>query len=124
MAIVFIFELATGRPVSSYTGGTSPDSTGTSLTGVTDPAQESPAGIPEQDGEEIEQPQEAPLEEVPPEEAPQQIPDVPEEEVPVPVPVPVPPEPMVPVPVVPVVPVALPAPEPVGPWVVGAPRSL
>lgn len=38
MAIIFIFELATGRPVSSYTGGSSPESTGTTLTGITDPA--------------------------------------------------------------------------------------
>ena len=85
MVIVFIFELATGRPVSSYTGGTSPDSTGTSLTGVTDPARESPDQAPPQDGVEIEQPQEAPLEEVPLEEGPQPVPDVPEEEAPAPV---------------------------------------
>ena len=48
MAIILVFELATGRPVSSYTGGTSPASTGTSLTGVTDPAPENPPRTPEQ----------------------------------------------------------------------------
>lgn len=81
MAIILIFELATGRPVSSYTGGSSPESTGTSLTGVTDPARDSPEGVPEQQDEELEQPQEVPLEEdfqPLPEEA------EPEEEVPAP----------------------------------------
>lgn len=80
MAIVFIFELATGRPVSSYTGGTSPESTGTSLTGVTDPAKQSPEQAPQQDDVEIEQPQEAPLEE-----GPEPAPEVPDEEAPAPV---------------------------------------
>lgn len=42
MAIILVFELTTGRPVSSFTGGTSPESTGTSLTGVNDPAPNSP----------------------------------------------------------------------------------
>lgn len=86
MAIVFIFELATGRPVSSYTGGSSPDSTGTSLTGVTDPARESPAGIPEeqddQQDEDWEQPQGVPLEE---DQQPVPQDAEPEEEVPAPV---------------------------------------
>ena len=48
MVIIFVFELTTGRPVSSLTGGTSPDSTGTSLTGVTDPASEDTQRGPEQ----------------------------------------------------------------------------
>lgn len=48
MAIILVFELTTGRPVSSYTGGTSPNSTGTSLTGVTDPAREDPQRTPKQ----------------------------------------------------------------------------
>ena len=76
MAIIFIFELATGRPVSSYTGGTSPASTGTSITGVQDPAEDDPAGTPQHqdDSEEPEQQlenpeqEQVPLEEVEPEE--------------------------------------------------------
>lgn len=48
MAIILVFELATGRPVSSYTGGTSPASSGTSITGVTDPARDDPEWTPEQ----------------------------------------------------------------------------
>lgn len=76
MAIIFIFELTTGRPVSSYTGGSSPDSTGTSITGVQDPARDDPAGTPEEQ-QELEDPeQQAPLEE-----APEQAPDAPEEDV-------------------------------------------
>ncbi len=63
MAIVLVFELATGRPVSSYTGGTSPSSSGTSLTGVTDPAREDPQWTPEQeDNPEVEQLPEVPAE--------------------------------------------------------------
>ena len=79
MAIIFIFELATGRPVSSYTGGSSPDSTGTSITGVQDPAREDPAGTTEESEEELLDPEE---EQVPPEEVePEQVPEVPGEDV-------------------------------------------
>src|SRR5699024_11708221 len=35
MGIVFVFELSTGRPVSSFTGRTSRDRTGTTLSGLT-----------------------------------------------------------------------------------------
>lgn len=35
MVIVLVFELSTGRPVSSFTGGTSRDSTGTTFSGLT-----------------------------------------------------------------------------------------
>jgi hypothetical protein len=82
MAIIFIFELATGRPVSSYTGGTSPDSTGTSITGVQDPARDEPAGTPqelEESEEQLENPEnpQVPLEE----QQPEQAPEVPEEDV-------------------------------------------
>ena len=84
MAIIFIFELATGRPVSSYTGGTSPDSTGTSITGVQDPARNDPAGTPQEqdDSEEQEQLENPEQEQVPLEEVePEQAPEVPEEDV-------------------------------------------
>jgi len=93
MGIIFVFELATGRPVSSYTGGTSPESTGTSITGVQDPAQgedsqqdqEQDPLAPQQDPEqqpeeEMEQP-----EQVPGEEEPQPGEQLPEEDAPVPV---------------------------------------
>ena len=84
MAVIFIFELATGRPVSSYTGGTSPDSTGTSITGVQDPAEGDPAEVPpptqEDEIEQSEQPEDVPLEE-----APEQVPEMPEDGVPPPV---------------------------------------
>src|SRR5699024_10969069 len=36
MAIILVFELSTGRPVSSYTGGSSSDTTGTTFSGLTD----------------------------------------------------------------------------------------
>ena len=92
MAIIFIFELATGRPVSSYTGGSSPDSTGTSITGVQDPAapaEEDPEQVPGQQDEQLEQPGE-----VVPEEGPEQAPEIPEDNVPPPVePEPVPEQP-------------------------------
>ena len=35
MAIILVFELSTGRPVSSYTGGSSSDTTGTTFSGLT-----------------------------------------------------------------------------------------
>lgn len=35
MVIILVFELSTGRPVSSYTGGTSSDTTGTTFSGLT-----------------------------------------------------------------------------------------
>lgn len=75
MAVILIFELATGRPVSSYTGGTSPDSTGNSITGVTDPAQDTTDWTPGEDtDQDVEQPEQTPaeLDEQPvPEEAPE-----------------------------------------------------
>lgn len=71
MAIIFIFELVTGRPVSSYTGGSSPDSTGTSITGVYDPAEgEDPAQSPIQPGGDDEQPEDQ--EQLPDQEAPEE----------------------------------------------------
>ena len=75
MAVILVFELATGRPVSSYTGGSSPDSTGTSITGVQDPARDDPADT-EQD-EELEDPDQPGLFDQGPEQAPQ----APEEDV-------------------------------------------
>lgn len=90
MTIILVFELATGRPVSSYTGGTSPASSGTSLTGVTDPARDDPARTPEQqnqpgvqDQSEIPQPTQAPIEgeedSVVPENEPTAAPEAPRE---------------------------------------------
>src|SRR5699024_5379019 len=35
MAIILVFEFSTGRPVSSYTGGTSSDTTGTTFSSLT-----------------------------------------------------------------------------------------
>lgn len=35
MAIILVFELSTGRPVSSFTGGSSSDTTGTTFSGLT-----------------------------------------------------------------------------------------
>jgi len=82
MAIIFIFELATGRPVSSYTGGTSPDSTGTSITGVQDPARDEPAGTPQEQEEWEEQLDNPEQEQVPLEEVEsEQAPEAPEEDV-------------------------------------------
>lgn len=84
MAIIFVFELATGRPVSSYTGGTSPESTGTSITGVQDPA--APSDEEPVPGEEDEQvPQPGQPEEGLPEEGVEPLPETPEDEVPPPV---------------------------------------
>src|SRR5699024_8004214 len=67
MVIVFVFELSTGRPVSSFTGGTSRDSTGTTFSGLTNrgtedspgtqtPEEQQPAPDQDQDVEQ-EQPQ-------------------------------------------------------------------
>lgn len=67
MVIVLVFELSTGRPVSSFTGGTSRDSTGTTFSGLTNrggddspgtqtPEEQQPAPDQEQDLEQ-EQPQ-------------------------------------------------------------------
>lgn len=86
MAVVFIFESATGRPVSSYTGGTSPDSTGTSITGVQDPAEGDPAEEevpPPTQEDQVEQPEQP--DEVLPEEEQEPAPEIPEDDVPPPV---------------------------------------
>ncbi|TQL71532.1 hypothetical protein FB556_2020 [Enteractinococcus coprophilus] len=90
MAIILVFELATGRPVSSYTGGTSPASSGTSFTGVTDPARDDPEWTPDQqhqpgiqDQSEIPQPTQAPTDgeedSVVPENEPTAAPEAPRE---------------------------------------------
>ncbi len=85
MALIVAFELSTGRAVSTYTGGTSNTSVGTSIPGWSGTGQESPDVEPDvpapgevQDGD---VPQEqAPEEDVPQEQAPEE--DVPQEQAP------------------------------------------
>lgn len=76
MALIVAFELATGRAVSTYTGGTSNTNVGTSIPGWSGTGQESsdveldvplPGEVEDGDG-----PQEAPQEELPQEELPQE----------------------------------------------------
>lgn len=47
MAIILVFELSTGRPVSSYTGGTSSSSTGTSVPGISGRGGDQGTTVPE-----------------------------------------------------------------------------
>lgn len=87
MVIVLVFELSTGRPVSSFTGGTSRDSTGTTFSGLTNrgtedspgtqtPEEQQPAPDQDQDVEQ-EQPQnESP--EFQDDPAPEEVPVTPE----------------------------------------------
>lgn len=64
MAIILVFELSTGRPVSSYTGGTSSETTGTTFSSLTnrgggnDTDEDSGTGTPDQEhseGDQVEQ---------------------------------------------------------------------
>lgn len=87
MVIVLVFELSTGRPVSSFTGGTSRDSTGTTFSGLTNrgsehspgtqtPDEQQPAPDQDQDVE-----QEQPQDEVPEfqdDSVPEEVPVTPE----------------------------------------------
>lgn len=61
MAIILVFELSTGRPVSSYTGGTSSTSTGTSIPGISGRGGDRDTTVPEdQDREQAPEQDEAP----------------------------------------------------------------
>ncbi len=96
MVLIVAFELSTGRAVSTYTGGTSNSSVGTSIPGWSGTGQKSPDVKPDgslpgdgQDGD-VPQPQ-APQEDgdvpqedgdVPQEQAPQEDGDVPQEQAP------------------------------------------
>lgn len=103
MVIILVFELSTGRPVSSYTGGSSSDVTGTTFSSLTGRGggespgtdspgpgqQDSPERAPERgENQDVEQPQQyeepAPQQEPAPEQAPE--PAVPEPAVPEPQP--------------------------------------
>lgn len=91
VVIILAFELSTGRPVSSYTGGTSSDSTGTTFSGLTNrggddspgtenPGDDNPERAPEQlDEQDVEQgPQEFESPELQEDPAPEEAPAIPE----------------------------------------------
>ncbi len=96
MALIVAFELSTGRAVSTYTGGTSNTSVGTSIPGWSGTGQESPdveldvpgsGEVQDDDGPQEDGPQEqappgedVPLQDVPLQDVPQE--DVPQEDVP------------------------------------------
>jgi hypothetical protein len=91
MAAILAFELATGRPVSSYTGGTSDTDRGTSVPGLGGRDEAPPGGeeapAPQEQQDEVEQddqqPEPAPVEPTPTEAEPVE---------PAPTPAPVPPQ--------------------------------
>ncbi len=86
MALIVAFELSTGRAVSTYTGGTSNTSVGTSIPGWSGTGQESPdvevdvPGSGEVQDDDGPQEQAPPGEDVPQGDVPQE--DVPQEDVP------------------------------------------
>lgn len=82
MAIILAFELSTGRPVSSFTGGTSNTTTGTTFSGLrssSDDAEDPDAVEPDERATSTEQPTKAELKEEEPEEEEQNV-DEPREE--------------------------------------------
>ncbi|MGA8045233.1 MAG: hypothetical protein WCA30_03110, partial [Dermatophilaceae bacterium] len=91
MVLIVAFELSTGRALSTYTGGTSSTSVGTSIPGWSGTGQDSldvelevPLPGEVQDGEVPQEPvplEDAPLEDVPQEPAPPQD-DAPQEQAP------------------------------------------
>ncbi len=74
MALILVFELSTGRPVSSYTGGSSDTKTGTTFSGLTSGSRDSDVPDAEKTDEEKtdaeQSKEEQPVEEEPAEEKP------------------------------------------------------
>ena len=60
MVVILAFELSTGRPVSSYTGGTSSSDTGTSFSGLTNRNDDEQQGVPEEQEDQEQAPEKQP----------------------------------------------------------------